>query len=466
MTAMTGADRERLDAAREVIHGEHPDASNSNALYAVYVAVIGAGVYGVPAAHELVRLVNPAWLARHISSALGIGILAAAALAVLVLGFVVGKVRGPVVPTLPYLDLVLTSPIDRAVALGRWWRFSLVGAVVGGVILGLVVGAGLAIAQVAGPLVLLVTAAAGAGLGALGAGTWLWGQVRTWPRRSGEPATFLRVGTSLRQLHITSLREQASSAITMGGALLAGDLRMLRLDVASRTARTPHARTVRLRPSGPVGVIVRRDLLGLRRAPGPTLAGTVVSAAGVAALMRTVDTPDAPSLLALGSALVGYLGFGFWTEGLRIQGDNAGTAALLGIDFRTEALAHLVVPSLLHALASVVIGVVLVTTSGVQVAAVAWVLVTGAVLAGGHLIAGFRGLPPMAAYRPGGGVLLMVGWYLYPVIVASIAVTVTTVVAARSQLAGQSFVLLLAAALGVVRWGLHRVRALGEAHRL
>lgn len=463
---MSDADRQRLGYAREVIHGEHPDKGNSNALYAAYVALIAAGTYGVPASQELFRFIDPQWLAAHVSPALGAAVLVAAALGLLVLAYTLGAVRGPVVPTLPYLDLVVASPIDRAVVLARWWRLSLFGCLVGGTLTGLVIGAGLLVAGSTGPVALAVSVPCGVLLGLLCAGTWLLGQVRSGRHVAGIPAPVRGVGTALRALHISSLREQAASATTTGGALLAGDLRAVRLDVASRTARAPRARTSRLRPSGPVGVVARRDLLGLRRAPGPATAGAVVSLAGVTGLQLSVARADSPSLVVLVCVLACYLGFGFWAEGLRIQADNVGTTPLLGIDHDTEGLAHVIVPAALHATASVVIGAVLVVTDRLPPAAVAWTVLTVGLLGGGHLIAAFRGLPPSAAYGSGGGIAIMIGWFLYPLLVVCIAGTLSTVLASRAHLHTESFILLVALGAVLVAWGRSRVRSLGNAHRL
>ncbi|HYQ33290.1 MAG TPA: hypothetical protein VEQ83_08740, partial [Lapillicoccus sp.] len=57
-------DSERLADAREVLAGEDRQRSQ-NAVYAVYVAVIVAGAYGVPAAQAMLRFVDPPWLATH-----------------------------------------------------------------------------------------------------------------------------------------------------------------------------------------------------------------------------------------------------------------------------------------------------------------------------------------------------------------------------------------------------------------
>jgi hypothetical protein len=457
--------RARLDRARDVIFGEHEDQSGSNAVYAVYVAVIAGATYGVPAVHALLTFVDPGWFAAHVTPVAG-GLVAGGTLvALLLLVFWLGRVRGPVVPALPYLDLVATSSIDRSTSLAKPWRLSLFGTVAGGAVLGLVVSAAMLAADLAGPASLVIGLVGGAAFGLLVARSWLWGQVRSWPTGRRGPSTLLTARTSLRQLHISGLREQAASSVANGGSVLAGDLRAVRLNIAARSARAPRARGVRLRPGGPTAVVVRRDLLGLRRAPRAIVPGVLACAVGVAALAATVDHPGAPSLLALLSSVVAYLGFGVFAEGLRMQADNVGTVPLLGIDPQREALAHLVVPVTMYAATTVVVGVALVVGAGVQVAAVVWALLVAGVLAGGHLLAAFRGRAPSATLHRQAGVPVLILWLLYPLLAVAIAVTAATAITHRSSVGGGSFALVLAFAFALVSFGRSRVRSLTEAHR-
>lgn len=148
---------------------------------------------------------------------------------------------------------------------------------------------------------------------------------------------------ALALLDISGLKRQSASNVTIGGAVLAGDLRTVRLDAARPTT---HARQVRLRASGPLVVIARRDLLGLRRTPWSALSGLGLAAAGAAGLMLSLLSPDTPTMAPLGSLLLCHLGFGAWCEGLRLHADNSGTSRLLGLPYRDTALAHLAVPVL------------------------------------------------------------------------------------------------------------------------
>src|SRR5665647_1008095 len=350
---MNSADKARLRQVRAAILGDRPDTSLSSTLYPVYVAVIAAGSYGVPAAQQLFRSIDRQWLVDHVwtpGGAVGAAILTALLLTLVRL---VGRVRGPVVPPLPYLDLVVASPMPRKVTLARNWRLSLGGSILGGLLVGASAGAGLAIAKVAPPIVLLPATVSGSLLGVMVAELWLQGQLHGSPLGL-PPGTSLMGGrrNALALLDITGLRRQAASNVTMGGAALAGDLRTVRLDAVRPTT---HARRVRLKPSGPLTVIARRDLLGLRRAPGATLYGLGFAAAGSAGLMLSLQSPRTPTMAPLLSLVLCHLGFGAWCEGLRLHADNSGTSRLLGIPYRDTALAHLTVPVVAWVLTSIVI---------------------------------------------------------------------------------------------------------------
>ncbi len=460
--------RVRLARARQVIFGEHQDRSGSNAVYAVYVTVIAGATYGVPAVHALLTFVDPGWFAAHVTPLIGGLVAAAAAVALLLLAYGAGRVRGPVVPPLPYLDLVATSSIDRSTSLAKPWRLSLFGSVSGGAVAGLVVAAGMLAADFAGPMSLLVGVVAGGVFGLLVAGCWLWGQVRSSPPTpTGDrgASTFLRARTSLRQLHLSGLREQAASSIANGGSLLAGDLRAVRLNIASRSARTPHARDARLRPGRPIAVVVRRDLLGLRRSPRSIAPGLLGCAVGVAVLVPTVDNPGTPSLLALASSIVAYLGFGVFAEGLRMQADNLGTPPLLGVEPQREALAHLVVPVAVYAVTTLVIGAALVVGAGVQVVAVAWAVLAAGILAGGHLIAAFRGRAPAATLNRQAGMPVLILWLLHPLLLVAVAVTAATALTHRAGDVTTPLLIVLGFGFALLSWGGSRVRSLTDAHR-
>jgi len=465
---MTGAQRSQLHHVRAAILGNRPDTSLSSTLYPVYVAVIAAGTYGVPATQELFRSIDATWLAANVQTPVGAAAAVTAAVLFLALVRLVGRVHGPVVPPLPYLEMVVASPMPRKVTLARNWRLSLGGSTIGGLLVGLVIGAGGAIANVAPPVVIMPTALGGCLLGVLVAEFWLGGQLQGQPQGQlpghlpsqpqSLPLGFGRGSALVRRrrdalalLGITGLRRQSASNVTMGGAVLAGDLRTARLEAARPTT---HARRVRLRAGRPLVVIARRDLLGLRRAPGTALYGLGFAAAGSAALMLSLVSPQTPTVAPLISLVLCHLGFGAWCEGLRLHADNSGTSRLLGLPYRDTALAHLAVPVLGWTLTTLVVGTGLTLTGPVTPAMLIWALGTGLLLAGTHLMAAFRGMPPAGVFGPQAGVPAMVFWYAKPVLATLIVGTATAAWAVRSPAPWSVFAWMLIATAGVVAWGL------------
>jgi hypothetical protein len=449
---MTRADNQRLRQVRATILGDRPDTSRNDALYPVYVAVIAAGAYGIPAAQQLFRSLDGKWLAAHAWTPTGAIVAVSVTALLLALVPLVGRVHGPVVPPLPYLEVVVASPMPRRVTLARNWRVSLGGSIIGGVLVGAVGGGGLAIAKVAPPVVLL-PATAGCGLlGVLVAELWLQGQVHGSPLGL-RPESSLPRGrrNALARLDIAGLKRQSASNATIGGAVLAGDLRTVRLDAARPST---HARHVRLRPSGPLMVIARRDLLGLRRARWSALYGLGFAAVGSAGLMLSLRSPRTPTVAPLLALIVAYLGFGAWCEGLRLHADNSGTSRLLGISYRDTALAHLAVPVSAWALTSIVVSAGLWLVGLFTPTALVWALGAGALLAGSHLMASFRGQPPIGVFGPRAGVPAMVFWYARPLLATLVVGTATAAWGARAATPWTAFSWMLVGAAGVVEWGL------------
>jgi hypothetical protein len=453
---MTGPERARLGQVRAAIRGNRPDTSLSSTLYPVYVAVIAAATYGVPASQQLFRSIDAQWLIDHALTPTGA--IAAVALMVFLLTLVrlAGRLHGPVVPPLPYLELVVASPMPRRVTLARNLRLSLGGSLIGGLLAGLVLGSGLAIAKVYPPAVLLPDTLGGAAVGLLVFELWLGGQLKgELPGVSvgSQPVLSLlqRRRNVLSLLGIAGLRRQAASSVTMGGAVLAGDLRTVRLDAARPPA---HARRVRLRASGPLVVIARRDLLGMRRAPWAGVYGLGFVLAGTAGLMLSLRSPNTPTMAPLISLVMCHLGFGAWCEGLRMHADNSGTSRLLGLPYRDTALAHLAVPVLGWALTTLVVGAALSTAGLLTPLALIWTLGTGGLMAGTHLMAAFRGMPPASVFNPQGGVPTMVLWYARPFLATLIVGTAMAAWAVRAPLPWSVFCWMLIASAGLVAWGL------------
>ncbi len=74
-------------------------------------------VYGFPFVQATFRTSDSATLRDQLSSPAAYGVGVAAVAAVFVAVVWAGRFRGPVVPPMPWIDLVLAAPVDRA--LGR-----------------------------------------------------------------------------------------------------------------------------------------------------------------------------------------------------------------------------------------------------------------------------------------------------------------------------------------------------------
>ena len=454
-------DHELLGQAVWIIEGDAGRRGRRQAWYAAYVAVIGMLAYGFPIAQTAFHTTDPRWLRGQLTSPLALLGLAVSLLAILWGAYSAGAFRGPVVPPLPWIDHVVSTPIDRAVSVRRWWRLSRGGTVFAGALLGATLGSGLAFAGVAPWPTVAPATVSGALIGWLASVLWLWGQVRSWPGAWPGTRPGVRSTAMLRALHAQSLRIHAANTSTIGGSVLAGNLRTARLQLA-RPVR--HGRHVRLRASGPRTIIVRRDVLGLRRQPANLWSGLLLLLLGASVIVWTLTHPAAPVLaVALGLAPA-YLGFGSWAEGLRSQADNVGTPSLLGTTPRAEAVAHLVVPTTLTLTAMGAGLLVAAALSQVTPSAVVVALALTLVLCGGHVLAAFRGNPPQSSLTPVSGPMLLVLWYVRPLLVVLIAGTLGAYLVERLGSAGLGWDLALGYA--VVLWGLSRMQRLSEEHRV
>ncbi len=256
------------------------------------------------------------------------------------------------------------------------------------------------------------------------------------------------------------MRTQAASAVTVGGAVLAGDLRAARLDVGSRTTR---GRRWRLRAFGRTSVMVARDWLGLRRTAGAGVAGLVLVLAGAYALVQSA-TPGTPSIIALAGLLLAYLGVSAWSEGLRLQGDNAGTPPLLGLPPSAEANAHLVLPGVGYVVTVLVVGGLSVLFAHATVVGIVWALLMTGLLLAAQLMAAFRGLPPAGIFSPNAGVPIMVLWYSVPLLVPAVCGTAASAFLSAGQTTTAVGVLALTTWFAVL-YARRRIRVLFEQHR-
>lgn len=463
--------RQRLHRARSVVLGATPPGTWRTAGYAVYVAVLMAVVNAFPLAQAMTRVIDLEGLGAALSTTAGrLGLLGA--LALVTLGaWRLGRVHGPVVPDLPYVDLIVTSPIDRATTTAPWWRLSLLGAVVGAALLGAVITGSLAYVGAAPWSTLLVGLAGGAGLGGLVAWVWLHGQ-------SGEPSSDgrrgWRTGAALARLTVPDLRSQAVGSRAMRGAALMGDLRAARLVAAAPRSR---GRSRLLRAGSPIVTMARRDLLGLQRDPGRATLGAVGVVAGTLCLAQRAASSAIPLAGALVGAALLQWGFRMWCEGLRLHGDTAGTAPLLGLAPRAEALTHLLVPTTLYAATVALTGGAAYLLMGLPWGATLWPLALLGILAGAALVGAYRGLAPMPIFSPDLGIPALIAWSSGPAILAwaltglltelartAMAATASATGGAIGHLATLGSWSLTATAL-FLSWGLGRQRRQFDAHR-
>ena len=210
--------------------------------------------------------------------------------------------------------------------------------------------------------------------------------------------------------------------------------------------------------------MVSRDWLGMRRAPGVGVAGLLLTAAGGYALVQSA-TPGTPSIIALAGLVLAYLGVSAWSEGLRLQGDNAGTPPLLGLHPSGEALAHLVLPGVGYLATVAVVGGLAVALANATLLGIAWAIAMSGLLLAAQVMAAFRGLPPAGIFSPNAGVPVMILWYSVPVLVPMVAGTAASALLSSGR-ATTAVAVLAVATLFTVLYARRRVRVLFEQHRV
>ena len=403
-------DRDRLRDVGHVLHGPDGSGAVRRVLYAVYVGTILSFTYGFTVVRGVLATSDAAWVRSTLVSwpaALAV-VVAAALVAVVVHG--AGSRRGPVVPPLPWVDHVVTSAIDRAVSVREWWVVSATLVVSGSTLVGAVLGGSLWASGATGPVALAGGLVGGVLLGAALALAWLAGQVGPALVVGGRrDPRWWRPAAALRRLQLEGLRAHAVRSSHLGGAMFSGDLRAARLEVSTPVRRARH---VRLRSHGPVLTVAARDLLGLRRQPVSFVAGLLLVAPGAAGIVWGLVQPRVPVALTVVAAAVLHLGAGAWSEGTRLLGDTLGTPRLSGLDVRTEAAAHLVVPGALLLLVGTGAGLAVWAAHGAQTVVgpgvvVGWLVLATALLLGVTWVTAFRGRPVAGAFGPTGGATLV-----------------------------------------------------------
>ncbi|WP_404380150.1 hypothetical protein LL946_09855 [Knoellia locipacati] len=475
------SDRERLADTVHVLHGPGGNPARKEVAYAAYVAFIVVGLYGFPLLRALVIAGDRGGMAEALRSpwlAL-VGLVAVAAVAAMARE--AGRVRGPIVAPVPWVDHVVASSVDRWAALRPWFGYSVFAVLVGGGMAGLLAGASLWGAGVAPTWVAAPALLAGLVVGLVVGAAWLLGQSRQSPPL---PATSRENRTSsasdgpvsrsafarsrvwrqeVRRLGLHDLRTQSARSGRMVGGVQAGDLRAVRLEAARPVTR---ARASRLRHRGPVLTLVARDVLGLRRAPGAAVVGLALSAAAAWALGSTLSSGSVPPLVAFVAALVSHVGFAGLSEGLRLEADTMGTPALFGSPPVRAAATHLLVPGGLHLTLTTVAGTIAGVVAGASVGTVLpWLVMTTLVLAGGNLLSAYRGRPPTSRFNAvpsAQGVLL---WFAMPLILDTLLVGGMVWGATQWPTSGLLVIGSWVAAALMLYAGLNRVQSESLSHR-
>ncbi len=412
-----GSDSERLDDALYVVHGSRGSGGLGRLLYAVYLVAIFAGIYGFTLWRGVLVSSDPEFIDTMVRSGWGLGAIAVVVAGLVGLAWRLGSVRGPVVPPLPFIDQVVAGPLDRAIVLRERLALTLLGGGSIGLLLGAIFAGGVVGSGVGGVGTVAAGAAAGLATGLASALAWFAGQAGTRPRALVDVRHGLATG--LRGLRLEELRRHAIRSTHAGGAVLAGDLRAVRLDVAAPVTR---ARGRRLRAAGRYPTIMRRDLLGLRRTPFQVVTGACLTIGGSALAAVSLTQAGAPVIVAGLAAVALYFGFGALAEGVRLVADNAGTTPLIGLGFRAEAAAHLVVPVTAFLALATPITALLGSRLGGQPWVVAGaVVVLAGLLCAATLLAAFRGAPPEASFVPEFGPIAMTYWYARPLTLAAVS---------------------------------------------
>ncbi len=411
-----------LGGAREVWDARAGAPTRGDAVYVVYVVVLGLLVLGVPAARLVVDAlarpdVLPVLLAARAPQAVTAAWLVGCGGLVLA-----GGVRGPAVLSRFFTATLASSAMPRRRALARpFVRSALAVAVVLGA-LGALVGATLEVAGHASTGDVVLGAAAWAGAGLVAGCAWLFGEIaEPFGRRAaalvlalagavvaaipaggdapGPGAALAPHGSVLwacllvaagvvlvlgcvpcldrlrgRVLAEQAARSESASLVATSGDLAgaAGTFRAL----PTTGRRLGAVRRRGARPVAPVLLYLRRDLVALARTPERTVLGLLAAiGAGAVLTLSPLLTGPVEGGVVVAGALALWLASGSFVDGMRHGVQTLGAPALFG-----QRAEHQVV---LHALGPLLVLELCVALGGVA-----------AVLGGGDL--GALGLPLLA----------------------------------------------------------------------
>ena len=405
--------RDRFEDAEHVLHGEEGARLVHKVMYAVYVTAILALTYAFTVLRAVLVSTDTQWVRDNLAGWSGGGAVVGAVAGLLGGAWWVGRIRGPATPPLPWIDLVVASSIDRAVAVRPWWRMVLVGAIGCSAILGGVIGGAVVAAGLAHGLAVLLGIVSGALLAGVLCLLWLSSAARHTPMGERRSDWHPRTTLLLRALRLDTLRDHARRTQQLTGAVFSGDPRAARLQVATPIRS---GRRLVLRPGQAWITTVRRDLVGLRRQPGIALAGVALSAVGAWICAATVLDHTTPiPITVIGIALC-HTAIGLWSQGLRYAADSLSSPPLFGLSIVRRALLHSIAPLACHALLALPVGTLCWALTGdgdhASPRALAVLLASlgalGPVLMAGHWWSAFRATPPPQAFIPETGPMLLV----------------------------------------------------------
>ncbi|AZZ56853.1 hypothetical protein [Rathayibacter iranicus] len=394
-------DADALRLARSIIRTRAGRPSTGDTVYGIYVTVFVAGVVVFPivraamiglAMPRIVVFATENLTTERISIALAV---------ITGLVFLLGRVRGPVVPSEPYIETIVVSPLPRSLTLRRPYtagRMTLLAILL---LLAVVLVGGAAIAAPADPLGILlffvgfaawawllslawlagqwsgprrravavglaiaIVIQAGIALlpAAAGSVSWIspWGWAASlWSALDGVTMAHgiavallvLALGSQLLlpamldQLGREDLADQARRWNAVFSLALTGDVKSAanRLKAPPRLGRHWHWPA----PSGAAGAIVLRDLLGIARFPARGFVGLVTTVGLGATTTLGLREGEGAQLVTATAALSLYFAIGVWCEGLRLFGSTVGGSSPYGISSTMQAGLHLVVPILI-----------------------------------------------------------------------------------------------------------------------
>lgn len=382
-----------LGGAREVWEARAGARSRGDAVYIVYVAVLGVLVLGIPVA----RLVVDALARPDVLPVL----LAAKAPEVVTAAWLVGcgglvlagGVRGPAVLSRFFTATLASSAMPRRRALARpFVRSALAVAVVFGV-LGVLVAATLAVAGHASTTGVIALAVACAGAGLLAACAWLLGEIaESFARRTASLAlaaagavvavlpadgavpgpgmalpphgsgvgafvlalvglaVLLAAVPALDRLRGRVLAEQAARSESASLVATSGDLAGAAGTFRALPTTGRRLGAVRRRGARVVALpllYLRRDLVALARTPERTVLGLLaaIGAGAVLTLSPLLTGPVAGAVVLVG-ALALWLASSSFVDGMRHGVETLGAPALFGQRAEHQIVLHALAPLL------------------------------------------------------------------------------------------------------------------------